>query len=34
MQNLPLGVFSLADGAPRLGTAIGPFILDLSALSA
>jgi len=34
VQNLPLGVFSLADGAPRLGTAIGPFILDLSALSA
>ena len=29
IQNLPLGVFSLADGRRRLGTAIGDEILDL-----
>lgn len=34
VQNLPLGVFSSGDEAARIGTAIGPFILDLSALSA
>jgi fumarylacetoacetase len=29
IQNLPLGVFSLADGRRRLGTAIGDEVLDL-----
>ncbi|WP_295633885.1 fumarylacetoacetase [Novosphingobium sp.] len=33
VQNLPLGVFAPADGAPRIGTAIGDFVLDLAALS-
>ncbi|BEV01262.1 fumarylacetoacetase [Novosphingobium olei] len=32
MQNLPLGVFSHGDGIPRIGTAIGDWVLDLSAL--
>ncbi|MFN7829631.1 MAG: glutamate ligase domain-containing protein, partial [Armatimonadota bacterium] len=31
VQYLRLGVFSLADGAPLLGTALGRFILDRSA---
>lgn len=31
IQNLPLGVFSVADGAPRPGIAIGDCILDLRA---
>lgn len=31
IQNLPLGVFSPADGAPRAGVAIGAEILDLPA---
>ena len=31
VQNLPLGVFSHGDGAPRIGSAIGNFILDLAA---
>jgi fumarylacetoacetase len=31
IQNLPLGVFSLADGRRRLGTAIGDHVLDLGA---
>lgn len=30
LQNLPLGVFSVADGARRLGTVIGDRVLDLS----
>jgi fumarylacetoacetase len=31
IQNLPLGVFSLADGVLRAGVAIGDFVLDLKA---
>ncbi|KHL26507.1 fumarylacetoacetase [Croceibacterium mercuriale] len=31
IQNLPFGVFSPADGRPRIGVAIGPMILDLAA---
>jgi fumarylacetoacetase len=31
IQNLPLGIFSVEDGAERPGTAIGPHILDLRA---
>jgi fumarylacetoacetase len=34
VQNLPIGVFSPPDGAPRIGTAIGDRILDLAALAA
>lgn len=34
VQNLPLGVFSPAGGAPRGGVAIGDAILDLGALAA
>lgn len=30
VQNLPLGVFRLAGGAPRIGTAIGDSVLDLT----
>ncbi|MCJ7421429.1 fumarylacetoacetase [Sphingomicrobium astaxanthinifaciens] len=33
VQNLPLGVFSSADGLPRIGTAIGDYVLDLDALA-
>ena len=33
VQNLPLGVFSGEDGLPRIGTAIGDFVLDLDALA-
>ncbi len=33
VQNLPLGVFAPAGGAPRIGTAIGDHILDLAALA-
>jgi fumarylacetoacetase len=32
IQNLPYGVFSYQDGAPRVGVAIGDQILDLSVL--
>ena len=32
IQNLPLGIFSANDGAPRGGVAIGDKILDLAAL--
>ncbi|MCF2515934.1 fumarylacetoacetase [Sphingomonas sp. G124] len=32
IQNLPLGVFSVAKGEPRIGVAIGEMILDLKAL--
>ena len=32
VQNLPLGVFSTADGTPRGGVAIGDFVCDLGAL--
>lgn len=31
IQNLPFGVFSLGDGTPRVGVAIGDMILDLAA---
>lgn len=34
IQNLPYGVFSLAEAAPRVGVAIGDTILDLSVLEA
>ena len=36
IQNLPLGVFSPGDGEgdPRIGVAIGDFVLDLRAASA
>lgn len=33
VQNLPLGVFSLGGGSPRIGTAIGDFVLDLTELA-
>ncbi|MCJ8190904.1 fumarylacetoacetase [Sphingomicrobium aestuariivivum] len=33
VQNLPLGVFSADDGLPRIGTAIGDYVLDLDALA-
>jgi fumarylacetoacetase len=33
IQNLPFGVFSPPDGAPRAGVAIGDSILDLVALA-
>lgn len=32
IQNLPLGVFSPPGGAPRIGTAIGDHVLDLTGL--
>ncbi len=32
VQNLPFGVFSTGDSAPRCGVAIGEFILDLAVL--
>jgi fumarylacetoacetase len=32
VQNLPLGVFSHGNAAPRIGTAIGDWVLDLAAL--
>ncbi|OYW85358.1 MAG: fumarylacetoacetase, partial [Sphingobium sp. 32-64-5] len=31
IQNLPLGVFSVGGDAPRIGTAIGDYVLDLKA---
>ncbi|MBK3426367.1 fumarylacetoacetase, partial [Methylobacterium sp. IIF4SW-B5] len=34
IQNLPLGVFSPADGARRAGVAIGDHVLDLAAAHA
>jgi fumarylacetoacetase len=33
IQNLPLGVFSVGNGEPRIGVAIGDLILDLKAAS-
>ncbi len=33
IQNLPLGIFSVGNGQPRIGVAIGDMILDLKALS-
>src|SRR5438477_2129395 len=32
IQNLPFGIFKPASGAPRVGVAIGDFVLDLSVL--
>ncbi|WKL58323.1 fumarylacetoacetase [Asticcacaulis sp. ZE23SCel15] len=32
IQNLPLGVFSVGGEAPRIGTAIGDYVLDLKAI--
>jgi fumarylacetoacetase len=32
IQNLPFGVFKPADGKPRVGVAIGGYVLDLSVL--
>src|ERR1041384_859008 len=32
IQNLPFGIFKPAQGAPRLGVAIGDFVLDLAVL--
>lgn len=34
IHNLPYGVFSVGDAAPRVGVAIGTYILDLSVLEA
>lgn len=34
LNNLPYGVFSVADGAPRCGVAIGDVVLDVAALEA
>ncbi len=34
IQNLPYGIFSTADTAPRAGVAIGDFVLDLAVLEA
>ena len=34
LNNLPCGVFSVADEEPRCGLAIGDFVLDLAALEA
>ncbi|MDC7676565.1 fumarylacetoacetase [Asticcacaulis machinosus] len=33
IQNLPLGVFSVGGEGPRIGTAIGDYVLDLKAIS-
>jgi fumarylacetoacetase len=33
VQNLPLGVFAPEGGSPRIGTAIGAFVLDLTTLA-
>ena len=33
VQNLPLGVFSIGNGEPRIGVAIGDMIVDLKGLS-
>jgi fumarylacetoacetase len=33
IQNLPIGVFSVGNGGPRIGVAIGDMILDLKAVS-
>ncbi len=32
IQNLPFGIFQLKEGKPRVGVAIGEFVLDLSVL--
>ena len=34
VQNLPLGVFSPEGGAPRIGCAIGDYVLDLAGIAA
>jgi fumarylacetoacetase len=33
LRNLPYGVFSTTSLSPRIGTAIGPYVLDLRALA-
>jgi fumarylacetoacetase len=33
LRNLPYGVFSTASLSPRIGTAIGPYVLDLKVLT-
>ena len=33
IQNLPLGIFSMADGTPRIGVAIGEMIADVRGLA-
>src|SRR5262245_43443840 len=33
IQNLPFGVFSRESGGPRIGVAIGEFVLDLKVLA-
>ena len=33
VQNLPLGIFSVGGGEPRVGVAIGDLILDLRGLA-
>lgn len=33
LRNLPYGVFSTPSLSPRIGTAIGPYVLDLRALA-
>ena len=33
LDNLPYGIFSTADGAPRTGIAVGDYVLDLAALT-
>ena len=33
LRNLPFGVFSTSTLSPRIGTAIGPYVLDLKALA-
>src|SRR5699024_3516838 len=32
IHNLPYGIFSVAENSPRVGVAIGDYILDLSVL--
>ncbi|MBL4657269.1 MAG: fumarylacetoacetase [Flavobacteriales bacterium] len=33
IQNIPFGIFSLKDSSPRLGIAIGDYVVDLSVLA-
>ena len=32
LENLPFGVFKPRDGAPRIGVALGEYVVDLSVL--
>src|ERR1700722_17620185 len=34
LENLPFGVFKPRDGTPRIGIAIGDYVVDLAALGA